>query len=115
MIQVFVEDINLDGYPEVKAVTDHYIAIIDTKNGGTMTEFDVRDQCFNYQNTLTRRKEAYHYKMLEATEQSQEHAEADGSTRSTRRTFPNSAPCAKRSNSILFEKFVRRPFRRLRI
>jgi len=37
----------------------------DAAYGGQMVEFDTRQECFNWQNTLTRRKEAYHRQILE--------------------------------------------------
>lgn len=76
--QVFIEDFNLDSFEEAKAVTDKYIALFDSKNGGQMTEFDLRDIGYNYQNTLTRRKESYHYKMEEAKEGGSEKISEEG-------------------------------------
>ena len=55
----------LDGYDKVKAVTPKYIFRFDGAYGGQLVEFDVREACFNWQNTLTRRKEAYHQRLLE--------------------------------------------------
>lgn len=63
---VLVSDQNeLDGYDKVKAVTTHCIFRFDSAYGGQMVEFDHRKSCFNWQNTLTRRKEAYHQSVLE--------------------------------------------------
>ena len=63
---VLVSDQNeLDGYDKVKAVTTNCIFRFDSANGGQMVEFDHRRSCFNWQNTLTRRKEAYHQSVLE--------------------------------------------------
>jgi len=53
----------LDGYDKVKAVTPHYIFRFDGAHGGQLVEFDMRSACFNWQNTLTRRKEAYHQRI----------------------------------------------------
>ncbi|MDD2789167.1 MAG: DUF1926 domain-containing protein [Sulfurimonas sp.] len=55
----------LDGYLKVKAVTPKNIFRFDAAHGGQMVEFDSRKECFNWQNTLTRRKEAYHQRLLE--------------------------------------------------
>lgn len=55
----------LDGYEKIKAVTPELIWRFDSAFGGQLVELDVRDQCFNYQNTLTRREEAYHQRVLE--------------------------------------------------
>ncbi len=57
----------LDGYDKVKAVTPKYIFRFDGAHGGQMVEFDSRKACFNWQNTLTRRKEAYHQRLLDDT------------------------------------------------
>jgi hypothetical protein len=55
----------LDGHDKIKALTSDLIFRFDSAWGGQMVEFDLRDRCFNYQNTLTRRKEAYHQRVLE--------------------------------------------------
>ncbi|OHD95162.1 MAG: 4-alpha-glucanotransferase [Sulfurimonas sp. GWF2_37_8] len=55
----------LDGYIKIKAVTPKYIFRFDAAHGGQMVEFDNRKEHFNWQNTLTRRKEAYHQRLLE--------------------------------------------------
>jgi hypothetical protein len=55
----------LDGYEKIKVVTPELIWRFDSAFGGQLVELDVRDQCFNYQNTLTRRKEAYHQRVLD--------------------------------------------------
>lgn len=55
----------LDGYEKIKAVTPDLIWRFDSGCGGQLVEWDIRDRCFNYQNTLTRRKEAYHQRVLE--------------------------------------------------
>lgn len=56
----------LDGYAKYKAVSPTFIARFDSAHGGQLVELDDRENCFNYQNTLTRRKEAYHKKLFEA-------------------------------------------------
>lgn len=55
----------LDGHLKIKAVTPHFIFRFDGAHGGQLVEFDSRKECFNWQNTLTRRKEAYHKRLLE--------------------------------------------------
>jgi hypothetical protein len=58
---VVVSDCNeLDGYEKIKAVTSELIFRFDSGCGAQLVELDVRDRNFNYQNTLTRRQEAYH-------------------------------------------------------
>ncbi len=54
----------LDGHDKIKAVTANNIFRFDAAHGGQMVEFDNRKACFNWQNTLTRRKEAYHQRLL---------------------------------------------------
>ena len=54
----------LDGYEKVKAVTQDFIFRFDSANGGQLVEFDSRKDEFNWQNTLMRRKEAYHEQLL---------------------------------------------------
>lgn len=57
-------DNELDGYEKIKILTPSLICRFDSGCGGQMVELDVRDRCFNYQNTLTRREEAYHEQVL---------------------------------------------------
>ena len=63
---ILVSDQNeLDGHEKVKAVTADHIFRFDGAHGGQLVEFDNRKACFNWQNTLMRRKEAYHQRLLE--------------------------------------------------
>ena len=55
----------LDGYEKAKAVTAKYIFRFDGAHGGQLVEFDDRKTLHNWQNTLTRRKEAYHQHLLD--------------------------------------------------
>lgn len=65
--KALVSDSNeLDGHTKYKSVSSKLIARFDSAHGGQMVELDVRDKFFNYQNTLTRRKEAYHQALFEA-------------------------------------------------
>ena len=59
-----IKDINFDGYDEVKISNKNFILIFDSKEGGQLTEFSLKKSSFNLQNTLTRRKEGYHHKIL---------------------------------------------------
>jgi len=77
--KVEVKDINCDGYEEVKVHTDNLILIFDSKEAGQLTELSIKDKEFNFQNTLTRRKEGYHYKLLQ-TNQSNNHDDEGIST-----------------------------------
>lgn len=55
----------LDGFEKIKAITPDLIWRFDSASGAQLVEFDCREQCFNWQNTLTRRKEAYHERLFE--------------------------------------------------
>ena len=57
----------LDGHDKVKMVMPKYIFRFDGAYGGQLVEFDYRKGLFNWQNTLTRRKEAYHARLLDGT------------------------------------------------
>ena len=59
-----VQDINCDGYDEVKCITKNLITLFDSKVGGQLIEFDIRDKSFNLQNTMSRYYEAYHEKII---------------------------------------------------
>ena len=64
-----IDDNEMDGFNKIKAVTPNFIFRFDEANGGQMIEFDVFENNFNWQNTLTRRKELYHQKILEPEEE----------------------------------------------
>ena len=59
-----LNDNNLDGFLEAKMSAGEMLAIFDSKHGGQMTEFGSEDLLFNFQNTLTRRHEAYHENLV---------------------------------------------------
>jgi hypothetical protein len=65
MRETSVKDINCDGYEEVKCVTKNLITLFDSKLGGQLIEFDIRDRSFNLQNTMSRYYEAYHEKIID--------------------------------------------------
>jgi hypothetical protein len=76
-----VLDINLNSYKEYKFFTPTLLVIIDCKNGGQIVELDLRDLCFNVQNTLTRYKEIYHEKITKTVqEQECESTQEESST-----------------------------------
>ena len=56
-------DTDLNGYEEVKWVGEEIVARFDSRFGGQLVEFCDRKRLFNFQNVLTRRKEAYHEKI----------------------------------------------------
>ena len=67
-ISVEFFDIDKDGYNELKVLTPLLSLLISTKNGAQMVEFGSLDALFNWQNTIMRRKESYHDKILSAKE-----------------------------------------------
>lgn len=64
-------DIDKDGYEELKVRTQKYSAVFSPKHGGQMLEFGSFYSLFNWQNTLMRRREAYHEKILEPKQEPQ--------------------------------------------
>ena len=66
-IETIVEDIDMDGFDELKVTTNNVSVVFSGKSGGQMVEFGSFDRCFNWQNTLMRRYEAYHEKILNAS------------------------------------------------
>lgn len=62
---VEVSDENFDGYMEARLKNHKFLVLFEEKNGAQMSDFSSFDALFNYQNTLTRRKEAYHDKFFE--------------------------------------------------
>ncbi len=68
----------LDGYTKIKAVTPLYLYRFDGRWGGQLVEFDSLADGFNWQNTLTRRKELYHQKVLNPPHVEPKSAEDDG-------------------------------------
>jgi len=63
-IDTEILDIDKDGYNELKVLTKNLSMLFSTKNGAQMVEFGSFDTLFNWQNTLMRREEAYHDKLL---------------------------------------------------
>ena len=67
----------MEAHPKVLAATERLVLRFDAQNGGQLIEFDGRREGFNWQNSLTRRREAYHARLFDAPEGAA-HAEADG-------------------------------------
>jgi hypothetical protein len=70
-------DSDLDGYDEVKMVQKEVIMRFDSRYGGQLIEFDDRERAFNFQNVLTRRKEAYHEKILASDQSDYDQSHSD--------------------------------------
>jgi len=63
-IKMVFEDIDMDGYKELKVLTKDLSLVFSSKYGGSLVEFGSLEKLFNWQNTLMRRYEAYHEKIL---------------------------------------------------
>ena len=57
-------DFNRDGKPELMIGSTHYRAILEPERGGALTELDDTRHSINLSDVLTRRREAYHWKLL---------------------------------------------------
>jgi hypothetical protein len=68
----------MDGYEKIKAITNELIFCFDALHGGQLTEWDSRSAQFNWQNTLTRRKEAYHQQLFAPPKVQEEEKPTDG-------------------------------------
>jgi len=64
-ISIEIDNNEMDGFDKIKVVTPNLIFRFDEANGGQMIEFDIFENSFNWQNTLTRREELYHQKIIE--------------------------------------------------
>lgn len=58
------EDINMDGFKELKVLSKSLSTVFSSRWGAQMVELGSLETLFNWQNTLMRRKEAYHEKIL---------------------------------------------------
>jgi hypothetical protein len=65
-------DIDKDGYDELKVLTNSLSLVFSSRWGGQMIEFGSLDALFNWQNTLMRRSEPYHEKILNPQDKKQE-------------------------------------------
>jgi len=63
-IEADAGDFNFDGRQEVRLEDEKLVAFLSPAAGGVIYELDVRSICHNLLATLSRRKEAYHRKVL---------------------------------------------------
>jgi 4-alpha-glucanotransferase len=70
-IQAHITDLNKDGRDEIIIETDAYHALLEPARGGSLRELDYLKNPVNLSDTLTRRKEAYHTKLLAMANQAQ--------------------------------------------
>ncbi len=66
-IQVTQEDFDKDGRPEVLVETPKQNLYLSPASGGSLFEWDLKEEGVNLQNVLTRRQEAYHKQLVEFT------------------------------------------------
>ncbi len=66
-----ISDFNKDGKDEILISTEGYHAVLEPSAGGSLTELDYLKRPINLCDTLTRRKEAYHSRLLEMARQNQ--------------------------------------------
>ncbi|MBI3990727.1 MAG: DUF1926 domain-containing protein [Candidatus Omnitrophica bacterium] len=64
VIKVLEEDMDYDGYPELYVSTPYFNLYLDPEDRGMLAELDYIPKYLNVTNTLTRRPEAYHKKIL---------------------------------------------------
>ena len=72
-VEATVHDYNLDARQEIRLANSHLVALIAPVRGGQLYELDVRSICHNLLATMTRRKEAYHARILAGANQNGDH------------------------------------------
>jgi alpha-amylase len=65
--EIAEQDFDMDGSTEFRLANPSVVLYLKPSRGGHLVEFDVRAKGLNLLNTLTRRAEAYHSKLLAAT------------------------------------------------
>jgi len=63
-LQARVVDFNKDGRDEIVVEGEGFHAILEPSSGGTLSELDYLEKPINLSDTLTRRRESYHRKLL---------------------------------------------------
>jgi len=76
---LLIRDIDMDSIEEYKFYTPNLLTIIKPKHGGQIVELDLRKECFNLQNTLTRYHEVYHDK-IQKVQEGEEESESETTT-----------------------------------
>ncbi len=62
-----VKDMDIDGFAEIRVSTEPLTIYLGPACGGSIFELDYKPLGFNLANTMTRREEAYHQKLRQAT------------------------------------------------
>ncbi len=89
-------DFDRDGSDEVMMNSELLNSFIDPAEGGRITELDWKPRSFNLTNTLTRRREGYHEKILNAVKDA-----AAGPPATAQRPFTNAWRSRKRACSTI--------------
>lgn len=77
-VDVDITDFDKDGYNEVLINTDRLNLYFQPKEGGCLFELDWKPNPYNLLDTLSRRKEAYHQKLLSAPASGDNENEGEG-------------------------------------
>jgi alpha-amylase len=77
-VEVVEADLDCDSYDEVLISNSKLELDISPHNGGTIFELDFKPLALNVANTLTRRREPYHEKVIEKAKQAQAQKGQDG-------------------------------------
>jgi alpha-amylase len=85
-IEVERSDFNGDGDDEVFLKNSETVLLFSSR-GGSLLEMDDRSKAFNILGTLTRRKEGYHQKLLEARKQASKDEASTAKTRTIHEIF----------------------------
>lgn len=75
-VEITATDLNFDARPEVQLASDKLVAFLAPAQGGLLYELDIRSINLNLLATLSRRREAYHQKVLAGA---QEHTDSTAS------------------------------------
>ncbi len=77
-LEIELGDFDQDGSEELMMNSELLNLFIDPKEGGRISELDWKPRAFNLMNTLTRRREEYHGKILQAVTDKASAAQAGG-------------------------------------
>ncbi len=97
-------DVDRDGEDEIVLANSKLSLVVKPSDGGIIAELDSLEAEFNLTDTLARRPEAYHWKMVEGAEQ--EHGE-EGHASIHERTFEDKVP----AKDLIYDPWTRRMLR----
>ena len=97
-------DVDRDGEEEIVLANRELNLVVKPSDGGTIAELDSLSAEFNLTDTLARRPEAYHWKMVEGAQQ--EHGEG-GHASIHERTFEDKVP----AEDLIYDPWTRRMLR----